>query len=95
MGWHSLPRKFATELKHIPLTDRCELGRWKTAEAMLMCYRQPDQQTVWRELPNRRCVEEARPLLHRQTHPIGEHNWRAVSHGKIPSAIVNANGTWT
>lgn len=32
IGWHSLRRKFTTELKHIPLTDLCELGSWKTAE---------------------------------------------------------------
>ena len=25
-GWHSLRRKFATELKHIPLKDLCDLG---------------------------------------------------------------------
>lgn len=28
LGWHSLRRKFATELKHTPLKDLCYLGHW-------------------------------------------------------------------
>ena len=67
MGWHSLRRKFATELKHIPLTDLCELGGWKTAQTILMCYQQPNQQTMRRALLNRRQIEE----------PAGGPNWRA------------------
>ena len=56
MGWHSLRRKLATELKHIPLTDLCELGGWKTAQTILMCYQQPDQQTMRRALLGRRQI---------------------------------------
>ena len=29
LGYHSLRRKFATELKGIPLKDLCQLGGWK------------------------------------------------------------------
>lgn len=31
-GWHSLRRKFATELKHVPLKDLCLLGGWKESK---------------------------------------------------------------
>lgn len=72
MGWHSLRRKFATELKHIPLTDLCELGGWKTAQTILMCYQQP----MRRGLLNRRCVEEA-PTTPPADSPSRSSNWRA------------------
>ena len=34
-GWHSLRRKFATELKATPLKDLCELGGWKDPQTEL------------------------------------------------------------
>jgi integrase len=37
MGWHSLRRKFATELKEIPLKDLCHLGGWKNPQTVLSC----------------------------------------------------------
>jgi hypothetical protein len=33
-GWHSFRRKFATELKHIPLKDLCDLGGWKDSRTV-------------------------------------------------------------
>jgi integrase len=41
--WHSLRRKFATELKDIPLKDLCDLGGWKDAKTVLSCYQRPDE----------------------------------------------------
>jgi len=56
MGWHSLRRKFATEMKDTPLRDLCELGGWKSPQTVLTCYQQPDQDTMRRSLEARRRV---------------------------------------
>ena len=37
-GWHSLRRKFASDLMDQPLKVLCELGGWKTAKTILQCY---------------------------------------------------------
>ncbi len=52
--WHSLRRKFATELKDIPLKDLCDLGGWKDAKTVLTCYQQPDEQRMREALLARR-----------------------------------------
>jgi integrase len=41
-GWHSLRRKFATELKSASLKDLCALGGWKDHNTVLKCYQQAD-----------------------------------------------------
>ena len=46
MGWHSLRRKFATELKHTPLRDLCYMGGWKSPQTLLTCYQRPDEGTM-------------------------------------------------
>jgi hypothetical protein len=53
MGWHSLRRKFATELKDTPLKDLCQLGGWKSPLTVLTWYQQPDQDTMRRSLEAR------------------------------------------
>jgi hypothetical protein len=45
-GWHSLGRKFATDLKHIPLADLCNMGGWKDHNTVLKCYMRPDEATM-------------------------------------------------
>jgi integrase len=46
-GWHSLRRKFATDLKHdTPLADLCSLGGWKDYNTVLKCYMRPDEVTM-------------------------------------------------
>ncbi|HSM16659.1 MAG TPA: tyrosine-type recombinase/integrase [Gemmatimonadales bacterium] len=57
-SWHSLRRKFATELKEPPLKDLCYLGGWKDPKTLLECYQQPDE-TVMREALHMR-----RPFRH-------------------------------
>lgn len=57
-GYHSLRRKFATELKHEPLKDVCYLGGWKDAQTVLKCYQQPDEGTM-RAVLDRRSVLRA------------------------------------
>ena len=39
-GWHSLRRKFATDLMELPLKVLCELGGWKSPQTVLRCYQQ-------------------------------------------------------
>ena len=52
-GWHSLRRKFATELKATPLVDLCALGGWKEPQTVLKCYQRPDAQTMRAALDRR------------------------------------------
>ena len=56
-GWHSLRRLFATELKHIPLKDLCELGGWKSAQTVLTCYQTADPVTMRTALEQRGRLE--------------------------------------
>jgi hypothetical protein len=42
--WHGLRRKFATEMKDLPLKDLCYLGGWKDPKTLLTCYQQPDEE---------------------------------------------------
>ncbi len=41
-GWHSLRRKFATDLMGLPLKVLCDLGGWKEAQTVLRCYQHTD-----------------------------------------------------
>ena len=45
-GWHSLRRKFATEMMHEPLKVLCKLGGSRDAETVLNCYQQPEEQSM-------------------------------------------------
>jgi len=56
LGWHSLRRKFATELKEIPLKDLCELGGWKSHETILRCYQSADEDTMREALKTRKTL---------------------------------------
>ncbi len=53
-GWHSLRRKFASDLMELPLKVLCDLGGWKTAETVLQCYQRPDEDRL------RKAIEEYR-----------------------------------
>jgi len=53
-GWHSLRRKFASDLMDLPLKVLCDLGGWKTAETVLQCYQRPDESRL------RKAIEEYR-----------------------------------
>ncbi|WP_420448548.1 tyrosine-type recombinase/integrase [Candidatus Palauibacter sp.] len=55
-GWHSLRRKFASDLMDQPLKVLCELGGWKTAKTVLQCYQQADSGQLRQALANRRRV---------------------------------------
>ena len=53
-GWHSLRRKFASDLMNVPLKVLCELGGWKEAQTILRCYQQADEGQLRTALENRR-----------------------------------------
>ncbi len=53
-GWHSLRRKFASDLMDQPLKVLCELGGWKTAQTVLQCYQQVNQGQLKNALEHRR-----------------------------------------
>jgi integrase len=53
-GWHSLRRKFASDLMDQPLKVLCELGGWKNAKTILNCYQRPDAGQLRKALEARR-----------------------------------------
>lgn len=53
-GWHSLRRKFATEMMHQPLKLLCELGGWKNHHTVVSCYQRADRESMERALADRR-----------------------------------------
>ena len=53
-GWHSLRRKFASDLMDQPLKVLCELGGWKTAQTVLQCYQRADEGRLRKALEDRR-----------------------------------------
>ena len=42
-GWHSLRRKFASDLVDLPLKVLCDLGGWREAKTVLRCYQHTDE----------------------------------------------------
>ncbi|MCY4397752.1 MAG: site-specific integrase [Gemmatimonadetes bacterium] len=58
-GWHSLRRKFASDLMEVPLKVLCDLGGWKTAQTVLQCYQRPDEDRLRKALEAYREVGSA------------------------------------
>jgi integrase len=56
LGWHSLRRKFASELKATPLCDLAQLGGWKDVQTLLTCYITPDEATQRAALAQRKTL---------------------------------------
>lgn len=63
-GFHALRRKFATELKHVPLKDLCALGGWKNPDTVLTCYQTADEVTMREALASRRPLRAAGQSTH-------------------------------
>ena len=61
-GWHSLRRKFASDLMNQPLKVLCELGGWKTPLTILQCYQQADEDQLRQALQDRRRAGSATRL---------------------------------
>ena len=55
-GWHSLRRKFASDLMDQPMKVLCELGGWKTSRTVFECYQQADEGRLRTALQHRRRV---------------------------------------
>ena len=53
-GWHSLRRKFASDLMDLPLKVLCDLGGWKEASTVLRCYQHTDEVQLRTALDSRR-----------------------------------------
>jgi integrase len=85
-GWHSLRRKFATELKDVPLRDLCYLGGWKDPKTLLSCYQQPDEDVMRRALRGRRPFKARAVSLNSHLRDTG-----AVGNGGagLPTAVVS------
>ncbi len=60
-GWHSLRRKFATDLMNLPLKVLCELGGWKNARTVLTCYQRPNNGQLRKALDSRPRVRALTP----------------------------------
>lgn len=54
LGWHSLRRKFANDLRHMPLKDLSSLGGWKDTQTLLKCYPKEDEEAMVQALRSRR-----------------------------------------
>jgi integrase len=54
--WHSFRRKFATELKAMPLKDLSYSGGWKSPQTLLNIYQRPDEETMREGLANRKTL---------------------------------------
>ena len=52
-GYHSLRRKFATELTKAPLVDLANLGGWKSPQIVLLVYQKPDEKSMREALEQR------------------------------------------
>ena len=52
-GWHALRRKFATELKGVPLRDLMALGGWRSPLTLTLCYTAADPATQRQALARR------------------------------------------
>ena len=57
--WHPYRRKWATERKHLSLTDVAEAGGWKDTQTLLTCYQQPDRESLLAVMSEPRKVRDA------------------------------------
>jgi integrase len=70
-GFHSLRRKFATDLRDAPLKVVAELGGWKSTRTLLDCYQLPDHEALRRALAIRPRIRPTRAKGTRRIRPSG------------------------
>ena len=90
-GWHSLRRKFATELKHTPLRDLAHLGGWKSAQTILKCYQRADDTTARAALLNRGSLS-ASGLVSVERTPRTDTTVKNRPKNRRPASARSANG---
>ncbi|MCY4648689.1 MAG: hypothetical protein OXE73_17625, partial [Gammaproteobacteria bacterium] len=66
-GWHSLRRKFASDLMDQPLKVLCDLGGWKTAKTVLQCYQRADEGQLRKALEARPRTSRLRFAIRRES----------------------------
>ncbi len=54
LGWHALRRKFANDLRHVPLKDLASLGGWRDTQTLLKCYLKEDERAMVEAIQSRR-----------------------------------------
>jgi hypothetical protein len=45
-SWHPYRRRWASERKHLPLTDVAAVGGWTDTTTIMRCYQTPDIETM-------------------------------------------------
>lgn len=55
-GFHALRRKFASDMKSVPLKTLCGLGGWKSHVTVLTCYQSVDEDEMREALEKRRSM---------------------------------------
>lgn len=53
LGWHALRRKFASDLRDLPLKDLADLGGWEQTETIVQCYQNRDEERMREALARR------------------------------------------
>jgi integrase len=61
-GFHCFRRKFASELKDVPLKDLMALGGWKDPKTVIQCYQQADLGRMRQALAQRNPLTESTHL---------------------------------
>jgi integrase len=54
LGWHSLRRQFASEMRDVPLRDLAHMGGWRNAQTIVSVYQVPDEERQREGLAQRR-----------------------------------------
>ena len=54
LGCHALRPQVASELRHVPLRDLCDLGGWRSAQTVLTYYQMPDAEAQREAIGKRR-----------------------------------------
>lgn len=58
LGWHSLRRKFANDLRQLPLKDLAALAGWKDTRTILVFYLEDGEKAIVDALRQRRRAPE-------------------------------------
>lgn len=86
-GWHSLRRKFASDVKRHSLVDVAAAGGWKDTTTVTKCYMQPDKVTL------RHLVETRRGALSDGTAEVTAEDDESHGKKKQPRLAVTRNKT--
>jgi hypothetical protein len=57
-AWHPYRRKWATERKHLPITDVAAAGGWTDVQTLLDCYQQPTNDALLAVMSDARKVRD-------------------------------------